>query len=60
MGVFGFSFPLWALIIAALINGAALEVGGLTWTNILQELVPEEKLGRVSSIDTLGSFVLLP
>ncbi len=60
LGVFGFSFPLWALILAALINGAALEVGGLTWTNILQELVPEEKLGRVSSIDTLGSFVLLP
>jgi len=22
--------------------------------------IPEEKLGRVSSIDTLGSFVLLP
>jgi sugar phosphate permease len=32
----------------------------LVWTNILQEFVPEEKLGRVASIDTLGSFVLLP
>jgi hypothetical protein len=43
-----------------LINGAALEIGGLIWINILQEFVPEEKLGRISSIDTLGSFVLLP
>lgn len=27
---------------------------------MLQELVPTEKLGRVSSIDWLGSLVLLP
>jgi MFS family permease len=60
LGVFGFHLPLWALILAALANGAALEFVGLIWTNILQELVPEEKLGRVISIDTLGSFVLLP
>jgi MFS family permease len=60
LGVFGLNVPLWVLIVSALLNGAALEVGGLTWTNILQEFVPEEKLGRVSSIDTLGSFVLLP
>jgi len=33
---------------------------GLIWTNTLQELVPREVLGRVSSIDYLGSFVLLP
>jgi len=26
----------------------------------MQELVPIEKLGRVASIDMLGSFVLLP
>jgi MFS family permease len=58
--VFGLKVALWALIVAALINGAALEVVGLIWTNILQEFVPEEKLGRVVSIDTLGSFVLLP
>jgi hypothetical protein len=32
----------------------------LIWTNTLQEMVPPEKLGRVSSIDALGSFVLMP
>ena len=60
LGMFGLHLHLWTLIVAALLNGAALEVVGLIWTNILQELVPEEKLGRVFSIDTLGSFVLLP
>ena len=30
------------------------------WTNLMQEIVPPEKMGRVSSVDTLGSFVLLP
>ncbi len=60
LGVFGLKLPLWALIVAALVNGAALEISGLIWTNILQELVPQEKLGRIASIDTLGSFVLLP
>ncbi len=60
LGVFGLKLPLWALIVAALVNGAALEISGLIWTNILQEFVPQEKLGRIASIDTLGSFVLLP
>jgi MFS family permease len=58
--VFGLRLPLSLLIVAALINGASLEICGLIWINILQEFVPEEKLGRVVSIDTLGSFVLLP
>jgi len=35
-------------------------VFGLLWTNTLQEMVPRDKLGRVTSIDALGSFVLLP
>jgi hypothetical protein len=57
---FGLPVPLIALVLAALINGAALEIEGLIWTNILQETVPGERLGRVSSIDSLGSFALLP
>jgi hypothetical protein len=46
--------------LAALANGAALEVSGLAWTGLLQRKVPAEKLGRVVSIDSLGSFALLP
>lgn len=60
LGVFGFGLPLYLLVIAALINGAALEIDGLIWTNLMQEKVPPEKMGRVSSVDSLGSFVLLP
>jgi DHA3 family tetracycline resistance protein-like MFS transporter len=38
----------------------AISVFGLIWTNTVQELVPREMLGRVASIDALGSYVLLP
>src|SRR5258708_5709691 len=30
------------------------------WFTVLQELVPADKLGRVSSFDNLGSLCLLP
>ena len=60
LGVFGLHIPFWVLIIAAILNGAALETFGLVWTNLMQELVPNDKLGRVSSIDMLGSYVLMP
>ena len=60
LGVFGLHVPIYVLVIAALLNGAALEIDGLVWMNILQEQVPPEKMGRVSSVDMLGSFVLLP
>ena len=46
--------------LSACASGACLAVGGLIWINSLQELVPREQLGRVSSIDYLGSFALLP
>jgi MFS family permease len=60
LGAFGLLPPLWVLIVAALMNGAALQIGALVWTNTLQELVPNERLGRVVSIDFMGSFALLP
>jgi MFS family permease len=58
--VLGLPVPLVIIGMAALINGAALEIANLVWNNILQEQVPLEKLGRVSSIDMMGSFLLLP
>jgi DHA3 family tetracycline resistance protein-like MFS transporter len=60
MIVIGLPLPLPFLMVAALMNGAALETFNLIWTNTMQEMVPPEKLGRVSSIDSLGSFGLLP
>jgi MFS family permease len=49
-----------ALLAAAFVFGLCLSAGGLVWTNTLQEMVPAERLGRVASIDALGSFVFLP
>jgi DHA3 family tetracycline resistance protein-like MFS transporter len=40
--------------------GAGLAVFELIWVTTLQELVPAEKLGRVSSVDWVGSLALLP
>ena len=37
-----------------------MSIFSLIWTNTLQEMVPHELLGRVYSIDALGSWVLLP
>ncbi len=60
LGMFGLKVPFAVLVVAALLNGAALEIVGLIWMNLLQEIVPQEKMGRVTSVDMLGSFVLLP
>lgn len=60
LAIFGLVPPIWILVAAALVNGAALEMAHLVWTNTLQERVPNEKLGRVVSIDNMGSFALLP
>ena len=59
--VMGLSHSVLLVVLAAGIIGITLNaVFGLIWINSLQELVPREQLGRVSSIDYLGSFALLP
>ncbi|PKR84090.1 MFS transporter [Heyndrickxia camelliae] len=48
------------IMLLMFLNGASNMLGGLIWETSLQELVPEEKFGRVASLDMLGSFGLLP
>jgi DHA3 family tetracycline resistance protein-like MFS transporter len=60
LATFGLPVSIPVLVVAALINGAALECFAQIWTNLLQERVPADQLGRVTSIDMLGSFGLLP
>lgn len=61
-----FGLPLshsWAPVVAslaALAGGACLGFFSIMWVTLLQEMVPGDKLGRVSSIDMLGSVALLP
>jgi MFS family permease len=52
----------WTPAIAAafLLAGLSLEVFNTTWTTVLQEHIPLEKLSRVTSYDALGSFVFIP
>ena len=46
--------------VAVFIQGAAITTIGLAWINTLQEFVPSDLLGRVSSIDMLVSSALVP
>jgi MFS family permease len=47
-------------ILATGLIGFGLGTFGILWITLMQELVPEEMLGRVSSIDQLGAWSLLP
>lgn len=58
--LFGLKFPIPVLIAAMFIYGFCFNIFALVWTNTLQEMVPNDKLGRVYAFDSLGSWVLLP
>ncbi len=57
---FAFTLPIPILVVSSFISGISVSVFALVWTHTLQEMVPAKLLGRVYSIDALGSFVLLP
>lgn len=58
--LFGWKFPIPVLVAAMFVYGICFNIFALVWTNTLQEMVPNEKLGRVYAFDSLGSWVLLP
>ena len=61
--VLGFPLPYVKLVtasIASLSFGFGTAIFGILWETLLQELVPTSKLGRVESLDTIGSYCLLP
>lgn len=55
---FGLGTP-W-LAAGFFIAGAGIEIFGVGWLTALQQHVPEAVLSRVSSYDSLGSFVAMP
>jgi MFS family permease len=61
---FALPFPWGYRAPVALIAGAIFGLGGGTfqtiWVTLLHELTPNQLLGRVASIDLLGSFCLQP
>jgi DHA3 family tetracycline resistance protein-like MFS transporter len=58
--VFGLPVNIYAIAVAAFLVGAVFAIPYLIFVTTLQELIPGEMLGRVSSIATLGSFALIP
>ena len=61
---FGLPFASQLAPALPLVAGAAIGVGigffEIVWITTLQELVPPDKLGRVSSVDWMGSLIFQP
>ena len=55
-------FPVapWVLFAAYAITGVAWEPFAVYWQSALQREVPQERLARVSSVDWMASFALMP
>ena len=58
--LFGWTLPIPVLVGGMFVAGMCHATFSLIWNHTLQEMVPTEMLGRVYSLDALGSFVLLP
>jgi DHA3 family tetracycline resistance protein-like MFS transporter len=56
----GLPIGIVGIALALCAHGFTMALFTLVWINTLQEMVPREMMGRVVSIDMLGSFVLLP
>ena len=56
----GLPISIPGVLVAAFVMGGANTALGLIWVNTLQEQIPRELQGRVSSIDFLGSSLLAP
>lgn len=48
------------LVVLGAVAGAATAAASILYSNVLQSMVPREMLGRVSSVDMLGSFAAIP
>ncbi len=56
----GLPITLMSVAMAIFILGVSLTINNLVWSYILQEYIPSDVLGRVASINLLGSTGLLP
>lgn len=49
-----------AVLVANVVTGVGLSVYGIIWSTLMQERIEPEMLGRVASLDYLGSYALVP
>lgn len=59
-GAGGLSAEATLALVSGVVLGAGLGIFEIIWATTMQELVPPDKLGRVSSVDWLGSLCLQP
>jgi MFS family permease len=57
---FALAGEVWQLALLAFVWGVGIEAFQVIWDTSVQELVRPEALGRVSSLDHIGSLALLP
>jgi MFS family permease len=57
---YGVAGAVWQVAIVAAVIGACFAVGLVIWGTLMQSLVPNELLGRVSAIDWMVSTALAP
>ena len=57
---YGFMTDLWQALLISFLLQASFQLGQVIWTTMLQQLVPRDLLGRVSSLDWLVSTGLVP
>lgn len=55
-----FDAPIWLVAVASFCGGIGLAIHIALWFTVFQREVPEHAQSRVSSYDSLGSFVLIP
>jgi MFS family permease len=60
VAAYALTTAVWQFAAVCFVAIAGLVVGGIIWTTLLQEMVPAGLLGRVSSLDLLVSFALVP
>jgi DHA3 family tetracycline resistance protein-like MFS transporter len=60
IGGFGLMTELWHALVLSAASAALFELGAIIWFTLLQQLVPRDLLGRVSSLDWLVSIGLVP
>jgi predicted MFS family arabinose efflux permease len=60
MAAYGLMTALWQGLVIGFVVAAGFELGQMIWTTMLQQLVPRDLLGRVSSLDWMVSTGLVP
>jgi MFS family permease len=60
MLVLGLPIGMAGTLVAAFVNGAALQVSSLAYINAVQEFVPNDRRGRVASVELLSAYGMIP